>query len=363
MTPEPVAPTPHVVELLGPAVGGIRAHVEQLAAGLRAQGHTVTVAGPVAPDYTVVDEVVAVPNGLDPRRLRQARAQLAGVAGEVIHAHGLKAGWVALLSRPRRPVVLTLHNLVLGDHWRAKLERWLERRLIAAVDHVISPSSAIDAYAARFAPAERRSVILPVSRLAEPTRDRATVRAAAGVADGVPMVVCVARLHPQKRLDVLVDALSEVRHWIPEFRAFIIGDGPLRDAVRQWVNAASLNHHVELLGARTDAVDYIAAADVLAISSDWEAVPLVALEAASCAVPIVSTDVGVVADFLVPHEAAQVTPVGDAAALGAGIIAALRAEERRGNGPVAVAEHAAPEQLVRAVAALYRRLATAEVPS
>ncbi len=93
-----------VLQLLGPSSGGIRRHVAYLAGELRATGWEVRFAGPdgVLAD---LDHVVPVPPGLDPRGVLRARRALrpllAGV--DVVHAHGLKPGWIAALAAgPRR---------------------------------------------------------------------------------------------------------------------------------------------------------------------------------------------------------------------------------------------------------------------
>src|SRR4051794_25899355 len=116
-----------VLLVRGPSTGGIRRHIDALAAGLGAHGWTPTT--------------LAVP--ADPRAGPAIRRAATGV--DVVHAHGLKVGWWASLVPHRPPLVVTVHNLVLDEvaGWRAPLLRPLERRLAARVDAVIATSPAV----------------------------------------------------------------------------------------------------------------------------------------------------------------------------------------------------------------------------
>src|SRR5215207_116746 len=118
-----------VVLVHGPSTGGIRRHVEALAAALPARGWTVTV--------------VAVPGG--PAAWPAIRRAAAGA--DVVHAHGLKVGWWATYVPHRPPLVLTVHNVVLDEvaGWRAPALRRLERHVARRVDAVIATSPAVAA--------------------------------------------------------------------------------------------------------------------------------------------------------------------------------------------------------------------------
>jgi glycosyltransferase involved in cell wall biosynthesis len=357
-----------VVELLGPAVGGIRTHVAELTRLRRARGHETIVAGPAGAlgSNGRVDEVVDVPRRNQPLAVLRARRQLGAVVARsgatVVHAHGLKAGWVAVSVRPRPRVVLTVHNIVLDPTagLGRRLLAVLEERLVPLVDHVISPSAAIDRRVARLVPAERRSVILPVSPLARPRRTRAEVRDDLGIDDATPLVVVVARLHRQKDLPTFVAAFASVAEQVPDAQAIVVGDGGLRAELTAAAEAAGLTGRLRLLGARDHAVDQIGAADVLAVSSMWEAVPLVVVESLLLAVPVVTTRVGIVEELIAPGVGGAVVDVGDAAGMARAIVDLLSDPESRrqvGEAGRARAEaRADPGALVDAVESVYERL-------
>jgi len=314
------------VLLVSPASsGGIGSHVRDLAAGLRARGHHVTVAAPAATLATfglaaVADAVAAVPVGAPSIAALRSLRQLARAA-DVVHAHGVRAGAAAgvAIGRGSAPLVVTWHNAPLGGrsrHWvHAALERICARRAAAVL---VASADLLDR--ARRAGAATAVLVpvaspLPHSPGGMPGLD---LRALAG---GRLVVVCVARLHPQKRVDLLIDALTGQ----DELHAFVAGDGPLEHDLRARIT--SRGAPVTLLGRRDDAAALYAQADLAVLPSDWEARPLAVQEALRAGVPTVCTDVGGVADLV--GAAAIVVPPGDAAALRAALLDLGRDPARR----------------------------------
>lgn len=316
---------PVALELLGPSIGGIRRHVSYLSEQLRAAGWEVRTAGP-AGVLDDLDHVVPIPAGLRVDQVlaarRALRPLLEGV--DVVHAHGLKAGWVAATVHPRPPLVASIHNLVLDDvaGRSAPLLRLLEERLPGRVDATIAVSREV---ARRFAGrpgAERIHVIPPAGPPPVPARSAEQVRAELGVGEDEDLVVTAARLHAQKGLHVLLDAAAAIRVQRPGLRWFVFGDGPLRGELEEAIAARGLARVVHLAGSRPDVDSELAAADLVVVTSQWESGPLVVLEALALGRPVVSTDVGLVPEVIEPSSG-RVVPVGDAPRLAEAIVAVL----------------------------------------
>ena len=68
--------------------------------------------------------------------------------------------------------------------------------------------------------------------------------------------------------------------------------------MENYIKESNLTEYVKLLGNVSNVEDYLAEADVFALSSDYEGLPLVVLEAMAAGLPIVSTDVGGVKDIV-----------------------------------------------------------------
>ncbi len=197
-----------------------------------------------------------------------------------------------------------------------------------SVDAVIATSPAVAEQVGATA-----TVVRPVGPQPAPARSAADVRAAHGVAEDAPLVVVVGRLHPQKGLDVLLDAAPAIVARVPGTRILIVGSGPLEAHLRERVVAGGPAGPVRLAGASTDAAGELAAADVVAVPSVWESGPLVVTEAMELGRPVVATPVGFVPELVVDGATGRLVPIGDAPALAAAVGDLLeRRDEARALG-------------------------------
>ena len=342
-----------VLQLLGPSTGGIRRVVASLTTALREDSWSVTTAGPAGVLDGLVEQDAVVPVGLRslPAARRRLRALLADV--DVVHAHGLTAGWIAASLRRRPPLVVTVHNLVLDEAAGAAAPalRLLEGRLPMACDKVIAVS---DGIADRFGRSAKVVVIPPVAEAPRPRRSALEVRGAYGVAPDEHLLVTVARLHPQKDLLMLLDAVARLRERVDGVRLLMVGEGPEEATLRARTAALGLDGVVTFTGALPSAADELAAADVVVISSRWESGPLVLFEAMQLGRPVVTTAVGAAPEVAT----GPVVPVGDADLFADAVAALLgdpvAAAEAGAAGRAAVAERYEPSVMAAATEAVYR---------
>jgi glycosyltransferase involved in cell wall biosynthesis len=297
-----------------------------------------------------------------PWSLIAARKPLREAAREVdlVHAHGLTAGWAAVLARIPVPLVLSVHNVVLPDAAgrSAPVMRVLERALPRRVDRTIAVSQGV---AERLGAAAGAVVIPPAGPVPRPGRSTAEVRDALGVAEGRPLVVCVARLHPVKDLHTLIAASAVLAEEAPVPPVVaIVGEGPLEADLRSAVVGRGLEGTVLLPGPSPRAADEIAAADVVVMCSRWESGPLVVAEAMRLARPVVATPVGFVPNLIEDGRSGRIVPVGDPRALAAAVAELLAdpvgAAEIGRRGRERVAEVLDPERLVAEVVQVYEEV-------
>lgn len=357
-----------VLQVLGPSTGGIRVHVASLANHLVSVGIDSPVVGPteVMAGLGAQAGVVEVPVGLSPVGLVHARHQLRPWrrSSEVIHAHGLKAAWTAVGGHPSRPLVVTVHNVVIDESAgrSAALRRRLERMVLRRADRVIAPTSSIAEGLSGVVRPDRLRVIVPTSPAPVIRRAGIGLRSGIGVDDAAPLVVCVARLHPQKDLPTLLRGWSSVVAELPDARLVVVGEGPDRPGIESLCDRLAVSESVHLVGFDDHAVDWIATADVVAITSVWEAIPLVLAEAMSLGVAVVSTDVGLARELLGDGTTGQVVAVGDDAGLALALLRLLTDEgARRAAGTAAAALAAArfdPATLADGVIGVYEEVAS-----
>ncbi|WP_366180005.1 glycosyltransferase family 4 protein [Actinomyces timonensis] len=300
-----------VVEVSGSAAGGVRAHLGQCSRALSGAGHEVIVAAPTE----VLEGLDTGPArravlGIGPRPAlsdRSAVRRLAAIArgADVVHAHGLRAGSAAALAlgrrrRGRARLVVTLHNLPVGGRLTRLVGDRLESLVVRRADAVlgVSPDLVGRARARGAASALLATIPAPEEAAGDAGRSRGpegrgAAEALAG-AGGGPIILTVARLAPQKGLDLLLDAASILARraggdgtpltWL------VAGEGPERPALQARIGAERLP--VTLLGRREDARALMASADAVVQTSLWEGQPLTIQEALRAGAAIIATDVG-----------------------------------------------------------------------
>lgn len=320
-----------VVHLLGPSRGGIRRHVRYLAAHPPRGWVTEAIAGPedLAPYFTGLPFVPTTGLG-----------SLRPPAADLLHVHGLTPGTVAL--RPARPpVVLTLHMdlPVQGRTARWPILRVAARPIIARADAVIAVS---DRIAARFRRA--RSIPPAVDPLPPPSRSREAVRGEVGTPEDAVVALALARLHPDKRLDVFIDAVrrSGAVGWIA-------GEGPARARLEEMAAGAP----VRFLGYRDDPADLLEAADLVAMPSRGEGYPIAVVEAITGGRPVLGADVGAISEIV--GDAGVVVDPDAADAFAAALAELVREPDllRRLQDRAAARSLPTPGSLVARIGAVY----------
>jgi glycosyltransferase involved in cell wall biosynthesis len=143
---------------------------------------------------------------------------------------------------------------------------------------------------------------------------------------------CIGRMVPQKDHHTLLLAFDRLRS--TPVRLVLVGDGPLRAALEQVATGAGLSDRVLFLGERDDVVDLLSAADALVLSSAWEGMPNVVMEALAAGVPVVATAVGGLPELVASGESGWLVPPGDVGALAAAMsgLQSLPPGERRRMG-------------------------------
>ncbi len=104
-----------------------------------------------------------------------------------------------------------------------------------------------------------------------------------------PLVVAVGRLSPQKRVDLLIDAIAQVRKKA-SIHLVICGDGSLRGDLEERVRALGLEANVTLIGFQSNPFRWMAAADIYVLCSDYEGSPNALIEAQGLRLPAIATN-------------------------------------------------------------------------
>ncbi|MEY9849642.1 glycosyltransferase involved in cell wall biosynthesis [Streptacidiphilus sp. BW17] len=374
------------VLVLAGTTGGIGAHVRSLAEGLSAHGVEVTVCGPAETDKLFgfsgagarfhAVEITPTPG---PRTDSAAVGELrkAFARASLVHAHGLRAALLSDLAlrtargwaRAETPLVVTSHSANLATGVERRLLRMMERRVARAADLMLGASSDLVARARDLGATDARLGPVVAPPLAPPTVGREeTRRQLLGGKPGKeyrdrPIVLAIGRLTPQKNFHLLLDAASGWRAGGDDTSqaqplVVIAGEGADEPALKARIKSERLP--AKLLGFREDVAELLAAADVVVISSRWEARPMVAQEALRAGVPVVTTAVGGLPELV--GDAAVLVPPGDATALAAAVSSLLADPARRAElaeaGPQQAETWPTQADTVAQVLSIYDELTT-----
>ncbi len=211
------------------------------------------------------------------------RHRLSCESFDVVHAHYVLTGlvtWTARLGLGGPPLVVTNHGVEVFAGWQAPLARFVTARADRSL--VISR-----AMADRLGLGEH--CVVPCGLDLELFRpgSREEARAALGLDQDAVIIAWVGADRPEKRLDLARQALAALKNDVTLASLHVVHDRP-----------------------HTEVPLHLQAADALLVTSRWEGGPLVAKEALACNLPVVSSDVGDVADlvgglagcFIVPAE-------------------------------------------------------------
>lgn len=255
---------------------------------------------------------------------------------DIVHTHSAKAGVLGRIAGRRADarLVHTLHGFPFHDFQSRLVRRGyiqVERRLSSLTDLYLATGTGVSVEAIRLGIARPEQI-----RTIGPSVDdhcvrvtperRARARGLLGLPQTGSVVGTVGRMDFQKAPEVLIDALAQMS--CPATLVWA-GDGPLLDDARKRAARLGLTDRVRLLGNRTDVPEILPAFDVFAMSSRYEGLPCVIVEAQRAGIPVVATTVNAVPDLVSPGETGLLAPPENPRLLAAALDHALAHPELR----------------------------------
>jgi glycosyltransferase involved in cell wall biosynthesis len=116
------------------------------------------------------------------------------------------------------------------------------------------------------------------------------------------LVTNISCLKPQKSPLDFVKLSSLVNQNLPNVKFLLVGDGQLRENIEGFISRFGLKHNFILTGWRQDIPEILSATDILVLTSLWEGLPIVALEAMAVGLPVVATSTGGVEEVVIDGE-------------------------------------------------------------
>jgi glycosyltransferase involved in cell wall biosynthesis len=269
-----------------------------------------------------------------PAMVRYLRRERPAVVISAREHSDLAALFAARLSGTATPVIVTIHQ-TMSQFLRGTKRLWprvltriqLKCLRMAAEIVAVSQGTADDVSKLANIPRDRIKVIY------NPVLDPAVHQAAAEPLDHPwfqpgqpPVVLGIGRLTVQKDFPNLLRAFALVRKK-HDARLMILGQGEERAALEGIVQSLELGEHVALPGVVKNPYAFLKRAALFALSSAWEALPTVLIEALACGCPVVSTDCrSGPREILQEGRLGKLVPVRNETALAEAILANLRGE-------------------------------------
>jgi glycosyltransferase involved in cell wall biosynthesis len=277
----------HVLWTLGR--GGAERMVFDLARALPAAGFDVQVlaaggGGEMQAEFEAAGiPVHARPSGEQSRfaSVRFLRDQIRARRPNIFHSH-LTPVWAGIAARTTfvRPWVTTAHGFEPDVSFFSRLAR---RWAYGAADRVICVSEAVRiAMHKRYGVSPSKTLVIPpgVDPIRFPVRESRML-------GDIPILVTVGRLAPEKGLETLFHALSELlRPW----RLIVVGSGPEEVHLKRLAETLGILPRIRFVGAVSDPSPYLRQADVFCFPSLHEGQGMALIEAAMSRVPAVSSD-------------------------------------------------------------------------
>lgn len=361
-------------------MGGADSQLLAAAREFRDRGHEVrivslTALGPMglqARGAGIITESLNMPRGSpDPRGFLRLVALVREWRPDVVHSHMWHANLMARMARlvaPMPALVCTIHNIYEGGFLRMAAYRMTN----GLADHItIISQAAADRFIREHIVPETLVTVVPNG--VDPNLfhdgapgDRAELRQSLGL--GTEFVwLAVGRFEIAKDYPNMLRAFAQVHERYPEAVLLLAGRGTLQEQAEALARHLNLASAVRFLGVRNDVPALLNAADAFVMSSAWEGMPMVLLEAAASGLPIVSTRVGGNQEVVLDGETGFLAPPRDAGALAAAMsrLMDLRETERRimgGRGREHLRKHYALASVVERWERIYQEVLARKSP-
>ncbi len=354
--------------------GGAERHVVDLLRGLPEHGIEPVLLCPDGGDLGdlarnlgigVLNAEIA--EGFSPSMVRQVRAAMNRTAPVLVHAHGSRAAMFARIAdrRASTRLVYTVHGIHMdqaGSAMRQAAFLALERRLKSRTARFVTvcESDISKGVELRILTAAKTVCVhngIDVPEVGSPD----VFRRELDLDLVTPLVLSIGRFHQQKDQRSLLKAWSQLHAHLPGAVLALVGSGPLEAALREQAVALGLGDSMRFVTPRADLEPVYSAATCFVLSSLWEGLPYVVLEAMGYGLPVVSTNVDGIPEAVEQGVSGLLSNPGDPEALAGGILELLAdgklAARLGASGRETVRSRFNIETMVAKTATVYREVA------
>ena len=308
-----------------PTVDGAVVSMERQCRGLEARGHDIVIVAPDAPERQRTRWPVHYLPSMEFRSYRGYRIvvspsdmleYLRGENVDIVHCHGLASMAILSLTAARAlrlPSVLTFHTMAneavkyysffgFRDDLLVPLVWVYLRNLLRRPDTVVFPSEPIRREVVDHGVSLKSDFVIPTGvdcRAFSPTNRDPSLLSRYGL-EGRRVLLHVGRLSQEKRLDIVLNALRELKKEDEDLRLFVVGSGPAEGEYRTMAGEFGLSEEVVFAGFVPDGLlaKAYATCDALVLASTFETQGLVILEAMASGTPVAGIRCRAIPEFI-----------------------------------------------------------------
>jgi glycosyltransferase involved in cell wall biosynthesis len=326
-----------------PQSSGQTTHVLSLAGGLNKDKYEITVVLPKhlqnnidAFNQTGVTTVPLTMGKIfwNPKSMISLMNLIRRQGIDIVHVHSQEAGLlvriIARLAGAKTIIYTPQCTNIRNDRW-FWFYRLIEKYLSFITDTIISVNGADRLRIIEWGIPSSKVVTIKngigLSLFME-SIDAEEMKRKMGLDEKQPVVMQVGRLNNQKDPLTFMNGASRVADEHPEVQFVLVGDGPLKDELERHIQELGLNDQFHCLGWQDNGYKLIAMADIISLTSRWEGLPYVLLEAMAWSCPVVATAVNGCPEVVQDGISGYLIPKENAAAWAKSVIKLLENPER-----------------------------------
>lgn len=265
-----------------------------------------------------------------PALVRYLRNERPDVLLTALHGN-IIAVWAKMLSGTHTKLVLSEHNtfsMITKNMpaWSKWLNTFLVRLFYPKADEIVAVSQGVADDLAAAVKINRRKIKVIYNPVINDTLFIKANRLPLHpwfTNNHLPIVIAIGRLTKQKDFPTLIEAFHSVIDNI-DARLIILGEGEDRESLIHRIHALNLQERVSLPGFVENPYAFLSHSTVFVLSSRWEGLPTVLVEAMACGIPVISTDCpSGPREILKDGKYGRLIPVGDLPALSSAILDGL----------------------------------------
>lgn len=291
---------------------------------------------------------------------------------DIVHCHGTRAalfGRLAAILLWRRPKIFyTIHGFHVV-HYRNPLKKTFLLLLERILNHFTDMIVCVSHF-------DRESVIkmrlvrndkvktiwngIDIKRFRNVSLDEKVKKNELGIPPNAFLITMIGRLHPQKDYFTLISAFKLLQRGLSNFYLLIVGDGPMWEELQSYAKDLGLGDKIIFTGTRRDTPEILAVTDIFVLSTLWEGLPIVLLEAMAAAKPVIASDVCGNREVVINRETGILVPSRDPEMLAQTVIRLTKnrqmAKEMGQKGLIRVQKNFTLEEMVQKIVNLYSEL-------